>query len=378
MSIRAGSGVKGTPLALFALLMAGWIGGRVVFWEGPLRPLPSPAEPLPQAALLLAQASPVPALAPQPLPEPATAALAPSPAAIRVPAPAAARPLRVPQPRAGLAGPRLAGAAPQVLAPATSSPSRAEPATSPLLPAQQQAQQAAPLPFPPQAALPRPERWALDAWGFFRQGSDSAPISQGRVPIYGASQIGAIAQLRVAARSRHDPRLYLRAYRAMVARGESEGAAGGSIRPIAGLPLRAFAELRYTDGPFARGVRPSLFLVSELPPQALPADFTLEAYGQAGWVGGEFATPFADGQASLARELTRFTAPGGIPLRLSAGVGAWGGAQKDAQRLDIGPTLRLEWTMGQVPARFSIDWREQVAGDAAPESGIAATLSTSF
>ena len=198
------------------------------------------------------------------------------------------------------------------------------------------------------------------------------------MPIYGASQIGALAQYRLAPASRRDPRAYVRAYRAVVARGESEAALGGSIRPLAKLPLRAFAEVRYTRGAFASEVRPALFVVTELPPKPLPAGFSLEAYGQAGWVGGDFATGFADGQITAARELVRFSGPGGAPLRLSAGAGVWGGAQKDAQRLDIGPTLRLEWSMGPVPARLSIDWREQVAGDAAPQSGVAATLSTSF
>lgn len=221
-------------------------------------------------------------------------------------------------------------------------------------------------------------RWSIDAWGFYREGSDAAPVSQGRVPIYGASQIGAIAQYRVRPSSRHDPRLYLRGYRAMIARGESEGALGGSLRPIPRLPLRAFAELRYTDTALGAELRPSAFLVTELPPQSLPADFSLEAYGQAGWVGGRAATPFADGQVSLVRELVRFAAPGGAPVRVSAGAGGWGGAQQDAQRLDIGPTIRVEWTMGRVPARLGIDWRQRVAGDAAPQDGLAATLSTSF
>ncbi|MFN3990553.1 MAG: hypothetical protein ACK4IS_09875 [Erythrobacter sp.] len=279
-------------------------------------------------------------------------------------------------------------------APRTAAPRIAQKAARPLSPEPQSAPAASgvaapgasplrppplPLPLPPdQASGQRPGRWSLDAWGFFRQGSDAAPISQGRVPIYGASQVGAIGQFRVAPSSRHDPRLYMRAYRAWVARGESEGALGASIRPVPHVPLRAFAEVRYTDAAFASELRPAVFVVSELPPQLLPADFILEAYGQGGWVGGSFATPFADGQLSLARELASVTVPGAGPLRLSVGAGAWGGAQKDAQRLDIGPTLRADWRMGRVPARFTLDWRQQVAGDAAPESGLAATLSTSF
>jgi hypothetical protein len=357
------------PLALFGLVMTGWVGVRAMVWESPaalpaasspqaVLPAPAvadaaPADRIPQAAIT---ARPFAAPVAAPLPRAARASSA------------GARAPRPPQPRTMPAAAHLASGAAAFALPDPPAPAPRRAGASPVRPDQ---------PLPPLAA-PGAKRWSLDAWAFYREGSDTAPISQGRVPIYGASQIGTIAQFRVLPSSRHDPRLYVRAYRALIARGETEGAVGGSIRPIASLPLRAFAELRYTDGPFANEVRPSLFVVSELPPQALPADFTLEAYGQAGWVGGNFATPFADGQVSLARELARFTAPGGVPLRVSAGAGAWGGAQKDAQRLDVGPTMRLEWSMGRVPARLSIDWRERVAGDAAPESGLAATLSTSF
>ena len=118
--------------------------------------------------------------------------------------------------------------------------------------------------------------------------------------------------------------------------------------------------------------------MTELAPLPLPYGAQLEAYGQAGWVGGTGATGFADGQASIT---------GGVPLaarlsdnalRLGLGVAVWGGAQRDAQRFDIGPTMRFDLRLGEVPARLTIDWRERVAGDASPDSGVAATLSTGF
>jgi hypothetical protein len=40
--------------------------------------------------------------------------------------------------------------------------------------------------------------------------------------------------------------------------------------------------------------------------------------------------------------------------------------------------MRLDVTLGEVPARVSLDWRERVEGDAGPGSGIAVTLSTGF
>ena len=77
-------------------------------------------------------------------------------------------------------------------------------------------------------------------------------------------------------------------------------------------------------------------------------------------------------------ELRKVAGLTGNAVRLSLGVATWGGAQKDAQRIDIGPTLRLDVTLGDVPARISVDWRERVGGDAGPDSGLAATLSTQF
>ncbi len=222
------------------------------------------------------------------------------------------------------------------------------------------------------------DSWSLDAWAFWREGSNAAPISQGRVPIYGASQVGAALRYRFAPRTGLDPMLYTRAYRALVSNGETEVAAGIAARPVAALPVRAYAELRYTDNRFGSEVRPAAFAVTELPTASLPLGLSAEAYAQAGFVGGDDPTPFADGQVILRREVAQFDLASTRPARLSVGAGAWGGAQEDAARLDLGPTLRLDLSIGQVPARISVDWREQVAGDAAPASGVAATVSTRF
>ncbi|MCK0129133.1 hypothetical protein [Erythrobacter sp. F6033] len=222
------------------------------------------------------------------------------------------------------------------------------------------------------------DRLSFDAWGFWRQGSGSTAVSQGRVPIYGASQIGANLQYRVAPSSQHDPRIYARAYRAMIANGETEFAVGASAKPLGSIPVRVGAELRVTETRFATNIRPSVLATTELAPQVLPADFKLEAYGGAGYVGGAGATAFVDGQAAITREIASFGGPSNTSARLSLGAAAWGGAQIDASRVDAGPTMRLDLTVGDVPARLAVDWRERVGGDASPGSGIAATLSTRF
>jgi hypothetical protein len=233
-------------------------------------------------------------------------------------------------------------------------------------------------PEPPPPSHARADRWSLDGWAFWREGSNAAPVSQGRVPIYGASQIGANLQWRARPSSPHDPRAYARAYRALVERGESELAIGASARPLPSVPIRVAGEVRVTDGPFTTELRPGVLAVTEFAPVELPFELALEAYAQGGYVGGDAATAFADGQLAVTREVAQFGSGPSGPMRLSIGGGAWGGAQEGASRVDIGPTMRLDLKVGDIPARVSIDWRERVGGDAAPASGVAATLSTSF
>ncbi|MEL6487045.1 MAG: hypothetical protein AAFQ13_07870 [Pseudomonadota bacterium] len=227
-------------------------------------------------------------------------------------------------------------------------------------------------------ASAKPDRWSIGAWAFLREGSGAAPIAQGRVPVYGASQMGANLQYRVAPSSKHDPRLFARAYRALIDNPESEIAAGVSARPLGAVPVRVAAEVRYTDDRFRNEVRPAAYAITEIPPVSLPLDVTAEVYFGAGYVGGAADTAFFDGQAAVLREVRSFDLRRERDVRVSLGAGAWGGAQRDANRVDVGPTMRVDLTLGAVPARVSIDYRERVGGDASPVSGVAATLSTQF
>ena len=223
-----------------------------------------------------------------------------------------------------------------------------------------------------------PSRWSLDVWAFGREGSQSAPISEGRVPVYGASQLGANLQFRIAPANPRDPRAYLRAYRALIERPENELALGVSARPIGSVPVRVAAEIRGTENQFGSDVRPAALAITEIPPVALPLGFSGELYAGAGYVGGDTDTAFIDGQGTITRRVASFDLRNPDAVRISVGAGAWGGAQRDAHRIDVGPTVRLDLAIGDVPARFSVDYRERVGGDAAPESGVAATLSTQF
>lgn len=379
-SVRSRSRPRGAPLALLLVLLAGWSTGRVMWWESPFAAAATArAQPMAGSAMPPVAAAP-PILTQRMMPAAGPARATSGTLGLLSPAASLTQRRRADRRtapgrdilhRPGItAGPEPAmmeddvsnlRQSPPFLAQSDSEPGRAAPLAA----------TATPLPV-------RADRWSLDAWAFWRQGSNAAPISQGRVPVYGANQAGAVLQYRLAPSSRRDPRAYARAYRALVRQGESELALGVSARPVGRVPLRAAAELRFTDSPFGTVVRPAAYVVSEFAPLALPYGTRLEAYGQAGWVGGDQATAFADGQASLTREVRIVAARSHHALRLSVGAGAWGGAQKGAERIDIGPTLRLDLTLGKVPARVSVDWRERVGGQAGPDSGLAATVSTRF
>jgi hypothetical protein len=387
--VRPSARWRGGPLVMLALLLTGWSAGRAVLWENPFAALASSLD-MPALAVPLA----LPALP-----------NAPDALTARGPAGTATLPLLPPRADGGaaqapplmLAGsfwrgsarpgagndPRLATAHYMLWVAALRDPLLRAPMRAGFGTVSLADEQAVSPPFLPSSTIPATaaasgKRWSVDAWAFWRQGSDAAPISLGRVPIYGASQAGAVLQYRLAPGSRRDPRAYARAYRALVRRGESELAVGASARPLGRVPLRAAAEVRYTDGAFTNTWRPAAYAVTEFAPQPLPLGTRLEAYGQAGWVGGPNPTAFADGQASVTGEVRRFANRSDNVVRFSFGAAAWGGAQEDAQRIDVGPTLRFDLRVGTVPARLSVDWRERVGGDAGPDSGVAATLSTSF
>src|SRR5690606_21417691 len=105
----------------------------------------------------------------------------------------------------------------------------------------------------------------------------------------------------------------------------------------------------------------------------LPLGARGELYLQGGYVGGEFATAFVDGQARIERPLGRLG-----ETELTAGAGAWGGAQKGAARLDIGPSAALTFRLGDGRGRVAADYRFRVVGEAEPASGPALTLSAGF
>lgn len=214
-------------------------------------------------------------------------------------------------------------------------------------------------------------RWSGDAWLMMRQDTTTA-VASGR-PSYGRSQAGAVVRYRLAPSNAHAPQVYARASSALAGPPERDVVAGLSARPVPRVPLRVALEARVSETGQGTELRPAAIAITEFPPVALPRGLRGEAYLQGGYVGGRFATAFVDGQGRIEGSVARF---GETEVR--AGVGAWGGAQEGAARLDVGPTAAASFRLGDARGRIAADYRFRVAGDAEPQSGPALTLSAGF
>jgi len=224
---------------------------------------------------------------------------------------------------------------------------------------------------------PRPERWSGDAWLLLRDGAQPRRLASAAPASYAADQIGAVVRYSLSPGSALEPAVYVRASKALVRDGESEVATGASVSLARSFPLQVHGELRLTDRPGVPGdrtqVRPAAFVVTGLPRQRVAGTLEADGYLQAGYVGGDFGTGFVDGKATLDAPVLR---SGKASVALGGGV--WGGAQRDASRLDAGPTASIVLSNGRANLRASLDYRFRVAGDASPGDGPALTLSASF
>jgi len=207
-------------------------------------------------------------------------------------------------------------------------------------------------------------RWAADFWLVARGGSHR------QVGFGGGELGGAQAGARIAYAFDRSRRLaaFARLNTPLSGKGR-EAAVGLDWRPTR-LPVRLVAEERVPlDGGAAA---PAAGLVGGFGP-ALRHGLRLEGYGQAGIIARHGGEGFADGAVRVTRSVGALA-----NVRFDLGAGAWGGAQRDAARLDIGPTLGASVPIGGRAIRVALDWREQVAGAARPGSGPALTIGASF
>jgi hypothetical protein len=219
-----------------------------------------------------------------------------------------------------------------------------------------------------------PGRWSMDAWALVRDDKGATPKAGTLPATYGASQAGAVLRYRLAMGSGHKPSAYVRTTSTLGGLNEASVALGLAARPVAAIPIVGAIEARVVDQGGNRRVQPAVMAVTEVAPLVLPGALRAELYGQAGYVGGRYATPFADGQLRVDRSLL---ALGRAEARV--GGGAWGGIQEGASRLDAGPGLVVSAPLSaKVFGRIAVDWRFRVAGNAEPGSGPAMTVAAGF
>ncbi len=219
-----------------------------------------------------------------------------------------------------------------------------------------------PLVFGTARTRPTRQRWSMSAWAFFRP---TAPVQPGS-GLYGGSQAGARAAYALG----DGWQAYGRLSATPATRDSAEGAVGLALRPLSHVPLTLAVERRMRIAGAGRNGFAAYVTggVSDLP---APAQFSIDAYGAAGIVGASRRDVFAEGFLTARRRVADLG-----PVRLNAGAGVWGGTQTGISRLDVGPSVALRWE--GAPFSLSLDWRQRMAGNSAPASGPAITLSADF
>ncbi|KQN81249.1 hypothetical protein ASE91_10470 [Sphingomonas sp. Leaf62] len=196
------------------------------------------------------------------------------------------------------------------------------------------------------------------AWMAVRGGSATGGPVQ-----LGGGQAGVRLRLPVAA---NDRLAVVGRVAAPLAGQGSEAAVGVEWRPGGG-PVAIVAERRIALDRGANGT--GLGVIAGLD-RMIGERIVVEGYGQAGVVLRAEAQPYADGAV---RALYRVGSG-----RLRIGVGSWGVAQREGARVDIGPSAVVVLPVAKQAVRLSLDWRQRVAGRAAPGSGLALTLGSDF
>ncbi|MBR0553312.1 hypothetical protein [Stakelama marina] len=217
-----------------------------------------------------------------------------------------------------------------------------------------------PLPARP---APHPSRWRGTAW-LFTHGNGTQLNDSARL---GGSQAGARLSYPLAP----DNRIAAAGRASTPLQGDgAEASVGVEWRPW-NAPVALVAERRFGLDNQRGG--PATAIVGGSGPAPLAGGFDLETYGEAGAVFRERPDYYAAGAARLSRKTARIG-----DTAISLGLGAWASMQREASRVDIGPSVSIPLHVADGNARLSLDWRQRVAGDASPGSGPALTLGADF
>lgn len=217
-----------------------------------------------------------------------------------------------------------------------------------------------PIPALPDTPTP-PSRWSASAWAILRQGGGGGLLPGGQL---GGTQAGVRILRRLDRAGALSASLRLSAPLEGIGR---EMAMGIDWRPSPHLPVRLLLEQRIALDRGQGG--PAVLAVAGFGPRHILPGVTATGYAQAGGVLRDRAEPFADGAVRATTALTR---------DIDLGLAAWGGAQRGAQRIDVGPTLGIALPVAGQRLRLSLDWRQRVAGSAAPGSGPALSIGGDF
>lgn len=223
------------------------------------------------------------------------------------------------------------------------------------------------VPLAPPAQSPT-DRWRGSAWLLWREGSATPAnaVTAGRL---GGSQAGLRLDYDLTPHAPGRLAAYGRVSAAINKPASPEGALGVAWQPVRAIPVSLAAERRIALGNGARNAN-TLMAAGGFGPTPVARGLEAEAYAQAGMVGFRSRDLFIDGKFSLLSPVTH------TPFRLGASVS--GGAQPQVERLDIGPEVQLRLPLPRLSTRLSVEWRERIAGNAAPASGLAVTLGADF
>ena len=209
-------------------------------------------------------------------------------------------------------------------------------------------------------------RWALSGWLHYRPGDGGGALA--RTGLLGGSQAGLRLGFRPGEAERMEAFARLTAGRTLR---DAEAVAGIMVQPVAGLPVRLTAERRQAIGSAGRSAFAAYATGGA--GAGLPDGWRIDGYGAAGVVGLNTRDLFAEGSARIDRPVARLGT-----VTVNGGAGVWAAAQPGVARVDVGPSLAARMAAGDRTALLALDWRQRVAGQAAPSSGPAVTLVVSF
>lgn len=221
-------------------------------------------------------------------------------------------------------------------------------------------------PSPPARATS--DRWRAGSWLLWRPGGPTNvnTIAQGRL---GGSQAGLRVEYELTPRASSRTVAYGRVTSALQRPAAPEAAVGVSIQPFRAIPVSLAAERRIALGQDGRNAN-AVMAVGGFGPSAIAPSIAAEGYAQAGIVGFRRGDMFIDGKLSLLSPIDRTS------VRIGAALS--GGAQPGVNRVDIGPELQVRLPLPKVAARVAVEWRQRIAGNARPGSGLAITLAADF